>query len=304
MELTSLRYFLCVARNLSFSRAAEQLYISQPTLSYHISNLEKELGAPLFLRDKRQLALTEAGKILFDESIKACAHVDRATQKIAALSAIPDSIRFGFLELLITPCFNTFVSPFLAQNPDLHGVLERAGWVLLESLLDDRYDFVFTRQCMVDLHSAPGELRSHTLIRDSFSVAVPSSHPCAAQDSISDLSCLNGSKLLMVDKYISGNVYDSLFKFILPTLGFHNTKPDYVVHNMDELLSQVAAGRGISIMPFHTSINLSYQGAKLLRLEGLGGCDSDVSLVWNPSNMTPIKQKYLDFILSNFPEPL
>jgi len=46
------------------------------------------------------------------------------------------------------------------------------------------------------------------------------------------------------------------------------------------------------------------QGAKLLRLEGLGGCDSDVSLVWNPSNMTPIKQKYLDFILSNFPEPL
>ena len=192
----------------------------------------------------------------------------------------------------------------MAQNPDLHGVLERTGWVLMESLLADRYDFVFTRQCMVDLYSAPGELCSKTLIHDGFSVAVHSSHPCAERDSIDDLSCLNGSKLLMVDKHISGNIYESIFKFFLPTLGFCNTVPDYVVHNMDELLGQVAAGRGISIIPFYSTIGLSYKGVKLLRIEGLGGCDADVSLVWNPNKMTQIKQEYLDFIMEQFPEPL
>ena len=90
----------------------------------------------------------------------------------------------------------------------------------------------------------------------------------------------------------------------MPTLGFCNTVPDYVVHNMDELLGQVAAGRGISIIPFYSTIGLSYKGVKLLRIEGLGGCDADVSLVWNPNKMTQIKQEYLDFIMEQFPEPL
>lgn len=304
MELTSLRYFLCVAHNLSFSRAAEQLYISQPTLSYHISNLERELGAQLFIRDKRQLILTEAGNILLEEATKACGHVDKAFQRISVLNAVPDSLRFGFLELLITPCFNLFVAPFLSQNPELHGVLERSGWMLIEGLLDDRYDFIFTRQCMIDLHSAPGRLCYHTLMKDNFSIAVPLSHPCAERDSISDLTPLNGSKLLMVDKYISGNIYDPIFKSILPAYGFRTTTPDYVVQNMDDLLSQVAAGRGISILPFYTSINLSYQGAKLLRLDELGGSDANVALAWDPSNMTPIKQQFLDYIIESFPEPI
>lgn len=302
MELSSLRYFLCVAHNLSFSRAAAQLYISQSTLSYHILNLEQELNTPLFIRDKRQLILTDAGRILMEEATKACFHVDAALQRISNLTH--SSIRFGFLELLITPCFNLFVSPFLSKNPEISGILERSGCSLLDGIYENRYDFIFTRQCMLNLHTVENNLSYRTVMNDTFSIAVPLSHPCAKLDSISDLSQLNGSNFLTIDKYISGNAYDPFFKSILSEFGFTSLGSECVVNNMDELLSQVAAGRGISILPFYTSINLPYQGAKLLRLEGLNGSDANVVLVWSSSHMTSVKQKYLDFFETAFPKPI
>ncbi len=66
MELKQLRYFLQVAEHLNFSRAAEQLYISQPALSYQIAELERELGVELFVRDRRKVYLTPAGKALLE----------------------------------------------------------------------------------------------------------------------------------------------------------------------------------------------------------------------------------------------
>ena len=66
MELKQLRYFLQVAEYLNFSRAAEQLYISQPALSYQIAELERELGVELFVRDRRKVYLTPAGKALLE----------------------------------------------------------------------------------------------------------------------------------------------------------------------------------------------------------------------------------------------
>lgn len=299
MELNSLRYFICVADNLSFSQAARQLYISQPALSYHISNLEKELGAQLFIRDKRKITLTKAGEILLKEAGEICEHADTIYRKITALSsACADTLRFGFVEMLISTCFNRFISPFLYANPDVHGVMERCSNV---SLLDDLvfrkvYDFAFTRKFLCDLYGSREQLSCLTILPDSISIVVPQSHPYAHLDAVEDLSILAENKLLMLDKDVSGNCYDPCFKLLLQAHGYPADTPDYWIRNMDDLLGQVAAGRGISIVPFHRSVEIPFNGVKLIQLLGDDVPSADIVAAWCHTDMTAQKEQFLQHI--------
>lgn len=77
MELRHIRYFLVLAEELNFSRSAERLHITQPSLSRQIQELEKEIGAPLFYRTKRQVTLTNAGKVLVKKANEIIDLVDK-----------------------------------------------------------------------------------------------------------------------------------------------------------------------------------------------------------------------------------
>ena len=80
MELRHLRFFVTVAEEQHFSRAADRLRTSQPYVSRRIRDLERELGVPLLVRSKRHVELTEAGQALFEEARQAIAQADRAVQ--------------------------------------------------------------------------------------------------------------------------------------------------------------------------------------------------------------------------------
>src|SRR5258706_8617535 len=113
MELRHLRYFVAVAEELNFTRAAERLHIAQPPLSTQIKALEDELGAALFLRDKRRVFLTQAGHELLERArdILSAAQAAKAAARDAAAGLV------GRLALRYTPSSVFTESPPAAVLP-------------------------------------------------------------------------------------------------------------------------------------------------------------------------------------------
>src|SRR5258708_11729342 len=97
LEPRLLRYFLAVAQELHFGRAAARMYISQPSLSSQIQNLERALGTDLFVRNSRQVALTPAGRALLEEAPRALEALERAAERARLAGAgIARTVRLGY----------------------------------------------------------------------------------------------------------------------------------------------------------------------------------------------------------------
>ncbi|WP_304528349.1 LysR family transcriptional regulator [Mycobacterium sp. ACS1612] len=100
MELRQLRYFVAVAEELHYGRAAERLHISGPALSQQIIALERELSAELFVRDRRSVALTEAGRSLLDDARRMLALAEDARQRLHRTAAETTPLRIGYVSWL------------------------------------------------------------------------------------------------------------------------------------------------------------------------------------------------------------
>src|SRR5207237_10775310 len=99
-ELWQLRYFTAVAERLHFGRAAEALHISQPPLSRAIRSLEERLGVPLFMRNRRRVALTPQGERLREEAQRITAQLERVVTELRAMAAGEEGpLRIGFVSL-------------------------------------------------------------------------------------------------------------------------------------------------------------------------------------------------------------
>ena len=120
MELRRLRYFVAVAEELSFSRAATNLYLSQPALSQQVRKLEAELGVKLLERDKRSVELTQAGEMLLPGIREALVRVDQSFRAAREISGIgQNQLRVGFPEYVnYTPAVSIF-QEFKRRAPDV-----------------------------------------------------------------------------------------------------------------------------------------------------------------------------------------
>lgn len=150
MDLKQLQYFLAVAKHLNFSRAADALYISQPTLSYQIAELEKELGAALFVRDRRKVFLTPAGGALLPLANKTldCAQEIRdlaqrgfpETERLQSLSLAFDRTEDHFESTGVTE----LIARFSADYPDVELHMQQATIEdCVAQLLDETLDIAF-----------------------------------------------------------------------------------------------------------------------------------------------------------------
>lgn len=120
MEIRHLRYFLAVAEQLSFTRAAEQLHVTQPTLSQQIVELENQLGIKLFQRGKRGTVLTEAGQALTEEAQSILARREQALQRMARfLEGGAGTLTVGTLEYFDATILPALTLALRQQHPDI-----------------------------------------------------------------------------------------------------------------------------------------------------------------------------------------
>lgn len=142
MELRHLRYFVAVAEELNFRRAAERLFIAQPPLSIQIRQLETEIGTPLFSRDSRRVALTPAGIAFLEDARAILARVDAASHRAARIGRGDEGcLRVGFASSTTYDLLPVAVRRFRERYPDVDLQLsELLGHEQTEALREHRID--------------------------------------------------------------------------------------------------------------------------------------------------------------------
>ena len=228
LDLRKLRYFVAVAEQLHFGRAAEQLHIAQPVLSRQIRALEHDLGAPLLTRDSHGVVLTDAGRQLLSDAgpLLASAHAARRRVSLAARGG--QRLMVGFRAgIAVAPA----AQQFAGRYPDVLVDVQRIeADEQAPMLLDGRIDIGFMR-----LPVDEAGLRIAPLYTEPRVAVLPVSHRLAGKEEVTEAD-LAGEPL----------VWDADTS-TQPTRRPH-PNAGYLVRGLDETLEHVAAGRGISFL--------------------------------------------------------
>ncbi|MFG2071193.1 LysR family transcriptional regulator [Nonomuraea maritima] len=181
MELRQLEYFVAVAEEQSFTRAAERVHISQSGVSAQIRRLERELGAELFDRSARTATLTVAGKAALEHARAALSAAGAVGQAVSAVTGlISGRLTVGMVNgCTITPLFDALAA-FHAAHPGVRlSLLEDNSDRLVESVRDGAVDVA-----LVGTTAPPDGLESWTIVSERLVAAVPPAHPLAARGTV------------------------------------------------------------------------------------------------------------------------
>ena len=146
MELRHLRYFIAVAEWKGFSHAARKLYISQSAISEQIGDLESEIGVQLLLRNRRQVALTDAGQVFLEEAKKVLTAADHAIESAQrTIRGQVGNLRIGFFTNGIGVFFSSLIREFRKTHPDVKlSLFEMSARLQMEALVNNEIDIAFT----------------------------------------------------------------------------------------------------------------------------------------------------------------
>lgn len=182
MNLYHLRYFVQLAETKHYTRAAEQLCITQPSLSHAMAQLEAELGVPLFEKTGRNTELTRFGEHFLACALKTLATLDEGVGELQRVSRGEGLIRLGLLRTLGVDYVPELVSRYLRENPgkDLRFTFETGMTsALLEGLIERKYDLVFASKPPAELG-----LTSVAVERQDLVLIVPRGHELARRHSV------------------------------------------------------------------------------------------------------------------------
>lgn len=264
MELRHIRYFLAVAEELNFTRAAKKLGLGQPPLSQQIRSLEIELGAPLFRRVPRGAELTDSGKAFLPEAHAILAQAERA-KKIARRGARGElgRLRVGFTSsAAFTRIVQNTIRLFRENYPNVDLSLEEEDTTtLLERLSEQTLDAAFIRPGRND----PDGVQVYRLIEEATMIALPSHHPLAGATGL-PLSALAKEPFVLFPRKAGPALFDETIS-ACRRAGFE-PRMGHEVPQITSVGNMIAAGLGVSIVPISVANQVCVTGVKYLKIVG------------------------------------
>ncbi|MGH6623173.1 MAG: LysR substrate-binding domain-containing protein [Burkholderiaceae bacterium] len=292
LELRQLRYFVAVAEELHFGRAAARLQISQPPLSEQIRSLEEMLGTPLFERTRRQVLLTSAGRTLHTEAVKLLAHAERVGEVMTSVR----SGRSGQLFLGCVPTGLFSVLPTILES--LPGTLdvrvtEAHTSDIITAVTDGRLD-----AGLVWEERAPPQLSIRSLERIGFIAALHQSHRLATRKRVS-LADLAADPLIFPPRGVTPHQFDRInaaFRSagLTPRLGQEAS-------SVAAQLGFVACGLGYALVPVYAR-QIAIAGIAFVPLRA--PVESvPLSLIWNQRRASTQMAAFLKRVTAVFSSP-
>lgn len=243
MELRHLRYFITVAEELNFSKAALKLYTAQPSLSQQIKDLEEDVGVKLLHRTKRKVELTEEGAVFLEQARLTLAQADKAVAMARQVSqAKQQMLRIGFVPVAEMKIFPYVLPNLRVQNQDLKIELLSLNNADQSRLLKKgEIDIAFTRQ---NLQS--DEIESKFVLREPLIFLLPKDHPLAKYERI-PVKALNGVDFIIPAPEQSLTLHNTIMDFARS----HNIEFN-IVQKADNILfniNTIGMGLGCTILP-------------------------------------------------------
>ncbi|HEY4548099.1 MAG TPA: LysR family transcriptional regulator [Pedomonas sp.] len=244
MDIRQLRYFLAVATERNFSRAAERLHMAQPPLSRQIQQLEQEVGAELFDRGSRPMALTEAGRLFYEHAIQVTRRMDELKESMRSyINASRPRFVVGFVPSVLYARLPDIIREFRRAAPDIDlRLIEMMSMEQISALKEGRVDAAFGRVRFDDPAVERRVLREERLV-----AALPIGHRLLAGERPIDLADFTGEPLIVYPREPRPSYADQ----VLSLLRDQGVMPS-AVHEVRELqtaLGLVAAEDGICIVP-------------------------------------------------------
>lgn len=292
MTLLQLQYFETLARVLHYTRAAEELHIAQPSLSYSIGELEKELGVKLFKKENRKINLTEYGERFLPYVQKALLVMDEGTNELKRMSgAAPLMVRLGYFHSISSTLIPKIVEE-IYKNPENKNIrlqfMEDTSFDISTLLKNEKLDLAFTT-------TRNDWAESITVMKQPLYLTVPLEHPLAKQPAVTFADFMN-EPLIVLDKGTSLRTQlDQAFKErgAIPNIIFE-------VHECNAALQYVALNFGVALLP-------SIPAMKTERVSAIPVAESGsefvrtVYLTWSKnSQLLPSAQKIRDLIVEKF----
>jgi DNA-binding transcriptional LysR family regulator len=283
LDLRLVDYFVAVAEELHFGRAAERLHIAQPSLSHQIRRLESQLGVTLLERNSRNVHLTEAGEALLREGRKTLSHAQHAIRTTRAAGA--PQLTVGFYGSAGSDLLADALRAFGERHPSYSVAVRELPFGSIDAILSSEVNVAFTR-----LNPGQTELEVEVIAREPRLVALPVAHPLAARETLTFAE-------LAEESFITN-----------PVVRDHGARPPRWLaeqrrHGLPgrvaaqsagvlEILTLVAAGRGVCLVP--SAVARHYVRDDIAYVPVKDAEPAVVSLAWREGAVVPALAAFIE----------